>query len=821
MRLHVCAGACLLILAAAALPAQAHPFHVSLAEVEYNAARCRLEVALRVHPGDLEQVLRRGSQPLDLEHSTGIDDQILPYLRRTFQVRADGGPQCPLRWVGKEVTLKDAWLYFEVLLPADARQLACSNRLLFDRQADQVNTMQVRAGQRRQSIVCTRDQDTGSVLLQQPASLDVPATTHPPQRPLPQARPGQLTAGPAYYVDPSRGDDAGNGSLARPWRSLQHAVRQLNAGDTLYMRGGVYYEKVALTRSGTAEAPIVIAAYPGELPVLDGGLREFLESPASSWEPAPDGAEDEYVSTRSYPAADSRRAPYQFLPASWEPMWGLEDQRPLALGHFADSMVPLHGYRTLEDLRSSNELQPKNKQAGIDTVYCGPGLWFNRETSRIHVRLAHHQLAGLGPRAYRGETDPRKLPLVVAVGFGDDVLRISGIQHVRLEGLVLRGATGSPMIHIYGSHHIQLDHLTVYGGFPGLLINASQQIGVTHSAFRGLAAPWSGRAHMKYRGTASYQIVLQNGQPVNEEIELAHCEFTDDHDFAFLRFARNLRFHHNFVDNFNDDGLECGAKLRWHTIHVHDNWIGACLGVFQQHEIDKDESPATHDPDSGVYVYRNVFDQRAGVYYGLPAEPDPSGAFLHHEGHLISDHGSPTYPVMRVYHNTFLRREPVFRDYFLFGLGAVSLRDTERDVFNNLFVQADRVPGTVILGKLAGPLREGGNLLWGVNQGPLLPGDPFARLRGSPLFEDSRKYYAPGWTTNDRVADPRLVNLASDWTQPSDLRLAPGSPAIDAGQAIPEAWPDSQRELDQGPPDIGALPLGAALPRVGIDGRLP
>jgi hypothetical protein len=71
-----------------------------------------------------------------------------------------------------------------------------------------------------------------------------------------------------------------------------------------------------------------------------------------------------------------------------------------------------------------------------------------------------------------------------------------------------------------------------------------------------------------------------------------------------------------------------------------------------------------------------------------------------------------------VYHNTFLRREPVWRDYFLFGLGAVSLRNTERDVFNNLFVQADRVPGAVILGQAAGPLREGGNLLWGVKEGP-------------------------------------------------------------------------------------------------------
>src|SRR5262249_32616443 len=173
---------------------------------------------------------------------------------------------------------------------------------------------------------------------------------------------------------------------------------------------------------------------------------------------------------------------------------------------------------------------------------------------------------------------------------------------------------------------------------------------------------------------------------------------------------------------------------------------------------------------------------------------------------LVSDHGSPVYPVMRVYHNTFLRREPVFRDYFLFGLGAASLRNTERDVFNNLFVQAERVPGAVIPGKEAGPLREGGNLLWGAKEGPLRKADPSARCRGSPLFKDSRKCYEPGWTTDDLVADPKFVKFAEGAA--ADLRLSEGSPAIDAGLAVPARWPDPLRDSDKGKPDIGAVPFG-------------
>lgn len=42
--------------------------------------------------------------------------------------------------------------------------------------------------------------------------------------------------------------------------------------------------------------------------------------------------------------------------------------------------------------------------------------------------------------------------------------------------------------------------------------------GLAERAYRGSAAPWSGRAHMKYRGTASYQVLLQNNQPVTHAV---------------------------------------------------------------------------------------------------------------------------------------------------------------------------------------------------------------------------------------------------------------------------------------------------------------
>ena len=177
---------------------------------------------------------------------------------------------------------------------------------------------------------------------------------------------------------------------------------------------------------------------------------------------------------------------------------------------------------------------------------------------------------------------------------------------------------------------------------------------------------------------------------------------------------------------------------------------------------------------------------------------------------------------MRVYHNTFLRRTPTYRDYFLFGLGAAGLKHTERDVFNNLFVQIEKVPGTSFAGiKEPGNVREGGNILWGVKDGPLLTGDPFAKFRASPLFTASKKFYEPGLTTHDRVADPKFVSLPADDSQPVDLRLQPGSPALSGGQRLPMEWPESVHATYKDAPHIGAIPLGVQPWGVGVNGRIP
>lgn len=137
----------------------AHPFHVSIAEAKYNAETKSLEIALRVHPSDLETMLRkRTDKPIDLDKTANVDELILAYLTDVFTAKPkqDAEP-VKLKWVGKQIDIKYAWLYFECPLPDGMPGVELSNKIFFEILSDQVNTITLTDGEFKQSINCTRD----------------------------------------------------------------------------------------------------------------------------------------------------------------------------------------------------------------------------------------------------------------------------------------------------------------------------------------------------------------------------------------------------------------------------------------------------------------------------------------------------------------------------------------------------------------------------------------------------------------------------------------------------------------------------------------
>src|SRR5512144_493720 len=88
-------------------------------------------------------------------------------------------------------------------------------------------------------------------------------TATPPVAPVPTLPPG------TYFVSVS-GNDVNPGTLAAPWRHIQHAMDRVGPGSTVNVLTGVYNEFVTFKNSGSSGNYIVLQNYAGNTPVIDG-----------------------------------------------------------------------------------------------------------------------------------------------------------------------------------------------------------------------------------------------------------------------------------------------------------------------------------------------------------------------------------------------------------------------------------------------------------------------------------------------------------------------------------------------------------------------
>jgi parallel beta-helix repeat protein len=96
-------------------------------------------------------------------------------------------------------------------------------------------------------------------------ATSVPPTTTPTITSVPTQNP----SGNTYYVA-TNGNDVNLGTLTQPFRTIQKGANTLVAGDTLYIRGGIYAEHITINVSGSSEKRITISPYPGEAAIIDG-----------------------------------------------------------------------------------------------------------------------------------------------------------------------------------------------------------------------------------------------------------------------------------------------------------------------------------------------------------------------------------------------------------------------------------------------------------------------------------------------------------------------------------------------------------------------
>jgi hypothetical protein len=143
-----------------------------------------------------------------------------------------------------------------------------------DNHAVKWNINGVEGGDDTNGHISTAGLYTAPVVVPAPASITVTAVSEVDPN---QSDSTQLTitgvTGNAYYVA-TNGNDTAAGTLTAPWKTISRAASAssgVKAGDTVYVRGGIYKESVSFAISGSAGGgPITFQNYPGETAIIDG-----------------------------------------------------------------------------------------------------------------------------------------------------------------------------------------------------------------------------------------------------------------------------------------------------------------------------------------------------------------------------------------------------------------------------------------------------------------------------------------------------------------------------------------------------------------------
>jgi hypothetical protein len=434
------------------------------------------------------------------------------------------------------------------------------------------------------------------------------------------------------------------GTVADPFHSLTTAFERTK-GRTIALRGGTYNEDVHATSfSGSEKHRIVIQPYQHESVTIDCYV-DFLSKPKDEdhghWDLVQHGsAVREFIWSEPFPAGEAEE---------------------VARGAFLETHAHtrLVTYDHLEDLLSANEFDPRIEDPrtpdeiplGVDPpgdnhvwvvdnkkkvptknpskyrnwVYMGPGLWFDADphVRQLHLRLdhTHHNIPGWPD--YTGITDPHGVKLALSKELTPTLFLID-CHYLVFKDLTLRFG-GQETVRIKDCSNLEFDHVNVRAGSRAIRFNADKPAGNSSIVFHdceidGGMPTWFYRSDRKdeYKyvpatvrhatedmvkdnllGKSTTAPLISTAKPATD-IEIHHCEIFNGHDLCM--FGHNMRFHHNWINNINDDALFMGSEdADTQDALIYRNVITQVLTAL---------SFGSEFPLGQIRIFRNLIDLR-------------------------------------------------------------------------------------------------------------------------------------------------------------------------------------------------------------------
>jgi hypothetical protein len=694
------------------------------------------------------------------------------------------------------------------------------------------------------------------------------------------------------FVSPF-GDNTSPGTLDAPFRTIEKGVKGLTApGDVLYLRGGSYAEDVTIAdKDGEPGAPIVIRAYGREHVSIDGAEpidangheSHFRRGGNNEWKPAtdedPDAHPDEYISVRTFPpggegallrhGAFMDREPYTQLITYAR----LEDLRAdnEAFGRLPldDPLLPFPGFPVVKVDDDGNITiigfeQPDGTK--IDTfkhpwVYMGPGLFYDEEAGRIHVRLSHTHNNVPGIVDYDGGTDPRQVRLAIS-HLAPAPLVVRGCSFVHVDHLDVRFG-GDRTIRIENSSDVVLDHLRVWAANEGIrLTDGATSVVLRHCEVRGGIPTWMFRSDIKdvYKALDGNSVLaddlghgtsqaLLSGTPDVVGTVVHNCEFVDGHDL--FMFGQHTRFHHNLIDNLHDDGLVVETEGS-DALEVDQNVIMRCLeaiGFAKKTEVGgsrsihhnlidlRNPTASIRPRPCGHLISKDDVNKDGSVFrYGqLYKSNKPDGALdlfhntclVAHQSRLagIQHYANSEGATRRSANNIYADVTPSPENADSYASAFLPRPDFSGSTDGNFYFQLPKqhlrllrhakydIPSQIPSQRTADSFDSLEDYRNGIGQPPNDP--PNAH------HEHSKIIYPPGFEKSSREGDPLFHQVAPDGVPQfdDDLRLKADSPARDHGVELDAIGITDPLAPPDGQPDMGCYTFDTPGLEVGVDGR--
>lgn len=584
-----------------------------------------------------------------------------------------------------------------------------------------------------------------------------------------------------YYVSPN-GSNAGTGAIGDPWQTLAYSFSQLSAGDTLWCRGGTYPGNfIQWTPAGTSEAPIVVRAYPGETPILDGGYQAFREPGNSDWELI-DAENDIWQSVGTY-TVDSSAVP---------------------MGFFEDTEGTGQRYRLLYYPDSSFTWT----HGDDGPYYQGPGAHWDSESGKLMVCLRQPtDGVFIEPFYIPANTDPRANRIWLS-GARYGIYLKDGSSNIVFDGLDIwlyeRGIMG-----IYAITNFTYKNATMHVGRDGIQFSGGAVNGMhfVNNVVRGYKPPWWPWFLHKDRSTQETSAVrVRDPYPVtnvliaNNDVDGVYDVFKWSDQFDGIIIA-------NTVTNIGDDALQMGPD---------NDYVEVCYNLFTHGSGIGWTNAGSPDNGEAWFIHNNVMRSDTVQWrFGDATKAEDLTPFTRH--------GTVTNFPSKIYRNTLINGHASGA-----GTAHQTINETEHlhEVFNNIMffdyetstracvrltAWADKeVRDFNLYHNLTPPLF----LQWRAAIGEALYSYNTLDLwRGSAQFTASQAVYAPGLEANSIQAPPLLADSVG-----GDFRLTPQSPALGAAVDLRDkTWPMNRLY----PRDhIGAMLPNDTRPSVGR-GYLP